>query len=320
MRLLLALAAQFDGVLGFDLYSAERLAVDEANQRAQKKVCQQNKAGGDHTRDQLAGTRKCSDHRRAPKGRGGVEAANVDAFAKDHAGPGEADPGNDLRGDARWTAIGGNCHREDDEPGGPYRNERIRPKARHALPPLSLETDDGAEQKCGAETEGDFARVHCQPSPRWSEPDMGTDREDRDRAAVTVVSRMVNELIVERDVGEAKYGNAVICFKDLLRPGIRQPAVADDPAQTAGGEIQLSLVRDAVGRAGQSDNVIRAPPARAGQCETRRNRLVDLGEIDLLHGASRQAGASKDAKIGGDLLFEIEPEAVLGPKPADGGG
>jgi len=68
---------------------------------------------------------------------------------------------------------------------------------------------------------------------------MGTDSEDRDRAAVAVVSRVVDELIVERDVGEAEYGNAVICFKDLLGPGIWKSAVADDPAQTAGARYSL---------------------------------------------------------------------------------
>jgi hypothetical protein len=201
MCLLLALAAKFDGIVRFDLDSAERLPVYEANQRTQKKVCQQNKAGGDHTRDQLAGSRKSADHRRTPEGRGSVEAANVDAFAHDHASAEEADPGNDLRGDARWTAIGSNRHREDDKPGSPDGNERIGPQARHALPPLSLETDDSAEQKRGAEAKGDFARVHrCAP---FSKLYVSADAEDRGRTAVAVVGRIVDKLIIQRQLATA---------------------------------------------------------------------------------------------------------------------
>src|SRR5215469_1979093 len=98
--------------------------------------------------------------------------------------------------------------------------------------------------------------------------------ENRDRAAVAIVGRVVDELIVECALGEAGYGDAVIGFEDLLGAGIGQLAVADDPAQTAGGEVQLALVRDPVDCACQSDSVVRPPPARAGQRETRRNRLV----------------------------------------------
>src|SRR5438105_15198447 len=79
-------------------------------------------------------------------------------------------------------------------------------------------------------------------------------------------------------------------------------------------------MRDPIGCAGQSDRVVRPPPTRAGQRETRRDRLVDVGVIDLLHGALRNAGASKDAKISGELLFEIESDTVLGAKATDGTG
>src|SRR5262249_39795722 len=105
-----------------------------------------------------------------------------------------------------------------------------------------------------------------------------------------------------------------------LGTGIGQLAVANNPAETAGGEIELALVRDPIDGASQSHRVLRPPPARAGQREASRDRLVDVGEIDLLHGTLRYAGASKHTKIGGKLLFEIEPEPVLGPKPADGAG
>lgn len=104
--------------------------------------------------------------------------------------------------------------------------------------------------------------------------------ENRHRPAVSIVGRVVDELIIEGDVGKADDSDAVICFQDLLGAGIRQLAVADNPAQTASGELQLALVRDSIGYAGQSHRVIRPPPARTGQRETRRDRLVDVGEID----------------------------------------
>jgi hypothetical protein len=46
--------------------------------------------------------------------------------------------------------------------------------------------------------------------------------------------------------------------------------------------------------------------------------VVDVGEIDLIYGALGHTGAGKDAKIGGELLFEIEPDPALGSKNADG--
>jgi hypothetical protein len=66
--------------------------------------------------------------------------------------------------------------------------------------------------------------------------------ENRYRTPIAVVSWVVDELIVERDVSEAEYGDAVVCFEDLLGAGIRQLAVTDNPAQTAGGEIELALM------------------------------------------------------------------------------
>src|SRR5207302_10840362 len=100
MRLLLALAAQFDGIAGFNLYGAKRLPIDQTDQRTQKQIRQQSKCGGDSARDQLAGTGKGAYHRRAPQGGSGIEAGNVQALAEEHAGAEKADPGDDLRGNA----------------------------------------------------------------------------------------------------------------------------------------------------------------------------------------------------------------------------
>src|SRR6202007_2545382 len=97
-------------------------------------------------------------------------------------------------------------------------------------------------------------------------------------------------------------------------------AAANTPPEAPAASRRLPMVGDSVDCAGESYRVVRPPPARAGQREPGRDRLVDVGEIDLLYRALRNAGASKDAKISGELLLEIEPDTVLGAKPADGTG
>jgi hypothetical protein len=42
--------------------------------------------------------------------------------------------------------------------------------------------------------------------------------------------------------------------------------------------------------------------------------LVDVREIDFLHVSLRKAGASEEAQIGSELLFEIQRDTSLGAK------
>jgi hypothetical protein len=97
--------------------------------------------------------------------------------------------------------------------------------------------------------------------PARSVLDVPLQGENRNGAAVAVVSRVVDELIVERELGEAEYGDSVICFEDLFGAGVGQLAVADNPAETAGGQIELALVRDPIDRAGQPERVIGPAPS-----------------------------------------------------------
>ena len=76
---------------------------------------------------------------------------------------------------------------------------------------------------------------------------------------------MVDKLVAGPEVSKASYLDPVVYLQNLLRAGIRQLAVANYPAQTPSGEIQLALMRDPIGCAGQSYSVIRPPPARTGQ-------------------------------------------------------
>jgi len=63
-------------------------------------------------------------------------------------------PGHDLRGDARWAGVSRDQAREHHEACSPDGDERVGPQARHALAPLTLESDRAAEQGRGAEIDG----------------------------------------------------------------------------------------------------------------------------------------------------------------------
>ena len=102
---------------------------------------------------------------------------------------------------------------------------------------------------------------------------MQLQSENRYGTAVAVVSRIVDELVAGREVGEAGYRDPVVCFEDLLGTGIRQLAVADDPAETAGGEIELALVRDWL-TAPASSNVSSGEPPSATGSETARPQSI----------------------------------------------
>src|SRR5271165_5542812 len=103
--LFLAVAAYLDGIVGLDLDCAERLLVDELDDRPQKKVREYHKGRGKRTRHQLPGAGECPDHGRAPKCRRGVEAAHIDALAKDYPGAEKADARDDLGSDPGRAVV-----------------------------------------------------------------------------------------------------------------------------------------------------------------------------------------------------------------------
>jgi hypothetical protein len=80
-----------------------------------------------------------------------VEAANVDAFAQDHAGAKKPDAGHNLSGYLGWAVVARHRGREHDETGGTDRYERVGSKAGHSLPPLPFEANDSADKQSRAE-------------------------------------------------------------------------------------------------------------------------------------------------------------------------
>src|ERR1035438_4722860 len=98
---------------------------------------------------------------------------------------------------------------------------------------------------------------------KWSKLRMHAHCRARHRSAVTIVSRVVDPLIIEGEMRRFEYRQRIIAFKDLLRPGMRQPAVADENAEPAGIQIALAGGGDAVVDRGHSQRVVGAMPCRS---------------------------------------------------------
>ena len=81
---------------------------------------------------------------------------------------------------------------------------------------------------------GDWSKLGAQPSS-----------DHRDRAAITVVRRISNELIVEREPPREER-QAVVHFDDPFGPWIWQPTITHEDAETPGIEKRLMHTWDSV--------------------------------------------------------------------------
>jgi hypothetical protein len=123
----------------------------------------------------VAGARGDPDGGGRPQGRGGREAADGEALPDDRARTEEADPADDLRGDARRVVddaagprvreVGERVRGDDREEGGADRDEQVRPQAGLALPQLALEPDRSPERRGGREPEEDVCPVELREQP-----------------------------------------------------------------------------------------------------------------------------------------------------------
>src|SRR5215468_11789715 len=100
---------------------------------------------------------------------------------------------------------------------------------------------------------------------------MHADGNDRHRSAIAILCRIVDELIVERDVPERGQFVAVVGLDDLFETGVRQHPVADHDAETACVEVSLVRAADIVDSAGYAERVVRASPWFSGLGEPDRN-------------------------------------------------
>src|SRR3974390_1970993 len=106
---------------------------------------------------------------------------------------------------------------------------------------------------------------------------MQAHTKHRNRAPVAIVGWIDDQLIVQRDP-RGKPGKAVIRLEDSLIAGMRQLAVADQDAKSAGIEESLMHAGDAVDDAGDANGVIVPSPLPPGNRESSRQGPVDVCE------------------------------------------
>src|ERR1700722_6614884 len=99
----------------------------------------------------------------------------------------------------------------------------------------------------------------------FSELPMQTAGQDLNRAAIPVIRRVVDELVVGRDMRQTEHGEAIIRLNDLLRTGMQQLPVADDTTQAAGAQVFLGLMRNLIGDGGKPNRVSGPSPSCPGQ-------------------------------------------------------
>jgi hypothetical protein len=71
-------------------------------------------------------------------------------------------------------------------------------------------------------------------------------REYRHGATVGVVSGVFDPLVVETQVGPRTHGDVIVGFDDLFSPRMRQPAIADENAETARIQVPFACGGDPV--------------------------------------------------------------------------
>src|SRR5271166_2994048 len=93
---------------------------------------------------------------------------------------------------------------------------------------------------------------------------------------------------------------------------MRQLAIADQDAGSAGVEIGLVYARNAVDDAADADGVVGPAPLLAIDGYAAGRGAVGIGEVPGLDGAIGPAAARKHAERLGDLLLQIDADAGAG--------
>src|ERR1700738_663611 len=97
--------------VGFGL--RDRLPVDDPNQRPQRQIDENDKAGRQSRVQRMAASRQQARSRRAPQRGCGIEAGNLKPLAKDDSRTQEADPRHNLGGHPRRASVVGKQTFED---------------------------------------------------------------------------------------------------------------------------------------------------------------------------------------------------------------
>jgi hypothetical protein len=142
------------------------------------------------------------------------------------------------------------------------------------------------------------------------EIDMHPDGLNQHRPAIFVISRVVDELKVERIVDSAPRMQVVVALEDVFA-GVVQLAVAQQKAQTAKLQVRLMIRLDSIRNKSHAEPVERARPRSSGIVAAELDSLVDFRVSKGFVLALVPANAGKGAQIRRQLLLRVEGEAVL---------
>src|SRR6266850_3819853 len=135
------------------------------------------------------------------------------------------------------------------------------------------------------------------------------------RAAVAVIARVRDALTAEGEVRLLHDRQAVKDFEDPFRRVIQAP-VAEEEAETAGGEIIAVRTRKPVDVSRNTDGVFGTTPSAPFNERTRRERTINLREHESLGFSVTPARAHVRADILADLDLCTDPEPLLELGPA----
>src|ERR1035441_503919 len=148
---------------------------------------------------------------------------------------------------------------------GVFGSSAVSPSSRRVvLTVLALGYPGGL---CSIERRAFLIRGHLRNSRIGSETPVQSCAEHRDRAPRAVVSRVADELVVQRPMHGLPDLKIVIGFHNLFPAIVQVPVPAED-ARAAGGEKLLMHVRDAVEDSRQAERVVCAPPELTFDAQT----------------------------------------------------
>src|SRR5580704_6433049 len=222
---------------------------------------------------------------------------------------------------ARSTAPLGtpSCWRNGRPAAPPMARAASRPHLPASAPPRRSGPTTGraacsssaARRSCATARPGTGTAPGTSTGSDRSEARPQSSAEDVYRPAHGVVGGIVEELVVGGHDEPLAELESVVGFDDVLR-GVAERAVADQDAEPAGCQIVGVVRRDLVHDAGNAHAIVRPAPRRALDRQAEQQAGVDVGEGTDLAAAVIPAEAPEQADTVGDLLFEVEVEAVFG--------
>src|ERR1700743_3587277 len=139
---------------------------------------------------------------------------------------------------------------------------------------------------------------------------MKPERISPHRAAIMIVSGIVNMLRVESGEKPLEQAGAVVTFPYVLRIVV-QGAVADDEVESAAAEIKGVDSRNPRDGQFRRQRILGSAPLSPRNGNSAAGEAVDCGKGEIFGLAVVPAEASEHTDVVHDFLFHVDPEAVL---------